>query len=346
MLAMRPRILILDEPTAGLDPSGASSVLAAISDLKKRTAMSIIVIEHKLDRVVPLADRLVVMEKGRIAFEGPPQEVLERYRDSIKNIGVRLPQRKTFSMDGAAKAPAGEVTVDAKDVRFSFGSREILKGVSFKAHRSEIVGIIGPNGSGKTTFLTHLLGINRPSSGSVSVLGMDAARSKTSMLARRVGYVFQNPDHQIFEKTVQEEASFACRNFGMAGREVFIEASLKRYGLSEYRQKHPHGLSFGEKRRLNLCSILPHGPEVIVLDEPFVGQDYFSVMKMMADMHALKDEGKTLILVSHDVEMVFKHCDRVVCFKDGGIIVDAPPEEARVKLLDNGMADYVPGGMV
>jgi energy-coupling factor transport system ATP-binding protein len=344
MLAMHPKALILDEPTSNLDPTCTSSVLASIEG-QKRSGMTILVIEHKLDRLMGLADRLVVMDKGRVAIDGKPAEVLEKYRDRIQAIGIRLPGRACprLAADGGDKGRPQ--VVEVAGLRASYDGKEVLHGIDFKAHPSEIVGIIGPNGSGKTTFLNVLMGLHG-FNGKVVVLGRDVAISKVSDLARRSGFVFQNPNHQIFEKTVYDEAAFALRNFGSGESDTraAVRPALEKFGLTSYSKKHPLGISFGEKRRLNLCSILPHGPSVIMMDEPFVGQDYANVTRMCEELLRLKNEGKAILLVSHDIDMVYKYCDRVVLFKDGGVLVDSPSREAMVRINGLGMPDYVPGG--
>jgi len=350
ILAMQPRVLILDEPTSNLDPTSTAEVLTAIARLRQTSALTIIVIEHKLDRVMPLADRLLIMDRGQIVLDGRPEEVLHVYRERIKEMGIRLPAApgsrwSCAHTDRQASAECVE-TVKAEGLRFAYDGREVLHDISFRACGGEIVGIIGPNGSGKTTFLAHLLGIHKPSRGSVAVCGMDAKTTKVSRLARSAGYVFQNPNHQIFERTVRGEAGFACDNFGIdpATRDRLVDNELSRFGLRDYAGRHPLGLSFGEKRRLNICSVLPHQPQLLLLDEPFVGQDYSNVAAMMAELQALKREGKTVLLVSHDIDMVYRYCDRVVLFLDGRIAVDDVPEAAGKAIAALGMKEYLPGG--
>jgi energy-coupling factor transport system ATP-binding protein len=350
ILAMQPRVLILDEPTSNLDPTSTAEVLSAIALLRQTSALTIIVIEHKLDRVMPLADRLLVMDRGRIVLDGQPEEVLRQYREQIKEMGIRLPVAPGSRWNCAHSEHQASVacveTAKAENLRFAYEGREVLHDISFRARGGEIVGIIGPNGSGKTTFLTHLLGIHKPDRGSVTVCGMDAKTTKVSRLARSAGYVFQNPNHQIFERTVRGEAGFACDNFGIdpPTRDRLVDNELSRFGLRDYAGRHPLGLSFGEKRRLNICSVLPHQPQLLLLDEPFVGQDYFNVDAMMTELQALKKEGKTVLLVSHDIDMVYRYCDRVVLFLDGRIAVDDVPEAAGKAITALGMKEYLPGG--
>jgi energy-coupling factor transport system ATP-binding protein len=350
ILAMQPRVLILDEPTSNLDPTSTAEVLSALARLRQTSGLTIIVIEHKLDRVMPLADRLLVMDRGQIVLDGRPEEVLGQYRERIKEMGIRLPAApgagwSCARTDRASPAECKE-TVKVEGLGFAYDGKEVLHDINFKACGGEIVGIIGPNGSGKTTFLAHLLGIHKPARGSVTVCGLDAKATKISRLARSVGYVFQNPNHQIFERTVRGEAGFACDNFGVdpSTRDRLVNNELSRFGLLDYAGRHPLGLSFGEKRRLNICSVLPHQPQLLLLDEPFVGQDFFKVAVMMDELQALKREGKTILLVSHDIDMVYRHCDRVVLFLDGRIAVDDVPEVAGNAIASLGMKEYLPGG--
>jgi energy-coupling factor transport system ATP-binding protein len=350
ILAMQPRMLILDEPTSNLDPTSTAEVLSAMARLRQTTGLTIIVIEHKLDRVMPLADRLLIMDRGRIVLDGRPEEVLGQYRERIKEMGIRLPAApgSGWGCSHTVRMSPAECkeTVNVENLLFAYDGKEVLRDINFKACGGEIVGIIGPNGSGKTTFLAHLLGIHKPSRGSVTVCGLDAKTTKVSRLARSVGYVFQNPNHQIFARTVRAEAGFACDNFGIepATRDHRVDQALERFGLLDHADRHPLGLSFGEKRRLNICSVLPHQPQLLLLDEPFVGQDYSNVAAMMDQLRALKREGKTILLVSHDIDMVYRHCDRVVLFLGGHIAVDDVPEAAGKAIAALGMKEYLPGG--
>jgi energy-coupling factor transport system ATP-binding protein len=350
ILAMQPRVLILDEPTSNLDPTSTAEVLSAITRLRQTSGLTIIVIEHKLDRLMPLADRLLVLDRGRLVMDGRPAEVLRQYRGELQLMGVRLPDESgtTWNRINADRTTPAECkeTVKVEGLGFAYDGKEVLHDVSFRACGGEIVGIIGPNGSGKTTFLAHLLGIHRPARGSVTVCGLNTKAAKISRLARSAGYVFQNPNHQIFARTVRGEAGFACDNFGIdpGTRDRLVDNELNRFGLRDYADRHPLGLSFGEKRRLNLCSVLPHQPQLLLLDEPFVGQDFSNVAAMMGELQALKWEGKTVLLVSHDIDMVYRHCDRVVLFLDGRIAVDNEPGAAGKAIAALGLKEYLPGG--
>ncbi|CAJ35299.1 ABC transporter ATP-binding protein [Methanocella arvoryzae] len=341
MLAMSPGVLILDEPTSSLDPEATTDIFHAIRRLKERENMTILVIEHKLDRVAGLADRMIVMERGKVIFDGEPEATARRYIDRIR---AGTPAQASGKRVDATDRQ--EETIRVEGLHFGYDGREVLRGVDFAARRGEIVGIMGRNGSGKTTFLGHITGINKPGKGTVKVMGRDTRRLKVTEISRYAGFVFQNPNHQIFERTVRAEAGFACRNFGYPAEKerIAVNAVLDRYDLSRYSDRHPLKLSFGEKRRLNLSSVLPYDPQVLILDEPLVGQDLVNAARMTKDLRELSAEGKTVIFVTHDADVAYQCCDRIVFFNEGQIIVNDRPGEAFRALSKLGFTDYLPGG--
>lgn len=338
MLAMRPRVLILDEPTSNLDPAATADVFRAIVKLKEQEGMTIIVIEHKLSRALEIADRLIVMEKGRLTMDGRPAEIARQY---IDHLAAAMPEKKAGEVDSGAR----QESLRIENLHFAYDGREVLHGITFSASRGEIIGVMGKNGSGKTTFLSQILGFNKPGKGTVRLAGRDTKGLKVTEAARSAGYIFQNPNHQIFERTVRAEAGFACKNFGYAEEEAQarVGKALAKYDLSKYADGHPLRLSFGEKRRLNLCSVLTYDPEVLVLDEPTVGQDFANTAIMVGDLLKLRAAGKTVIFVTHDADMASWCCDRIIFFDDGRIVVDDVPASAFRKMAAAGFADYLPG---
>jgi cobalt transport protein ATP-binding subunit len=201
-----------------------------------------------------------------------------------------------------------------------------LAGISLQIQDGEAIGIIGQNGSGKTTFVKHLNGLLRPTRGRVLVDGQDTRKSRASRLARMVGYVFQNPDHQIFAGRVWDEVAFGPKNVGLRGAELeqAIGAALATMGLTDLAGRHPYTLSRGQRQRLAIAAILAMRPRVLVLDEPMGGQDRTQVARLLTTLADLRASGHTIIMVSHDLEIIAAFCQRAVVFRDGRILLDGP----------------------
>ncbi|HUI23255.1 MAG TPA: ABC transporter ATP-binding protein [Nitrososphaerales archaeon] len=204
-----------------------------------------------------------------------------------------------------------------------------LDGVSLRIGSAEIVAIVGENGAGKTTLVKHVTGLLKPATGDVVVDGQDTRKTSTAALSRKVGVAFQNPDHQLFSESVEEEMSFALKNFGFAPElvEQRVRWGLELFGLEEYRKSSPLVLSGGEKKRLTLACILAWDPEVVILDEPTVGQDSIQKEKLAGTIRMLTSSGKTVVLVSHDIEFLWPMQPRVVVMKGGKILGDGPAPE-------------------
>jgi energy-coupling factor transport system ATP-binding protein len=199
-----------------------------------------------------------------------------------------------------------------------------LDGVSLRIESGETVAIVGENGAGKTTLVKHVTGLLKPAQGSVLVDGQSTAGVSTAQLSRKVGVAFQNPDHQLFSESVEEEMSFALRNFGFSPElvEQRVTWGLELFGLSEYRKSSPLVLSGGEKKRLTLACILAWDPQVVILDEPTVGQDAIQKEKLAGTIRMLASSGKTVIVVSHDIEFLWPIQPRTVVMKAGKVVGD------------------------
>ena len=198
--------------------------------------------------------------------------------------------------------------------------------------------VVGENGAGKTTLVKHITGLLKPASGKVSVDGVETSATTTATLSRKVGVAFQNPDHQLFSESVEAEMAFALRNFGFSPELVSNRVSwgLQIFGLEEYRKSSPLVLSGGEKKRLTLACILAWDPEVVILDEPTVGQDALQKERLAGTIRMLSSAGKTVIVVSHDIEFLWPIQPRVVVMKSGRIVGDGPAADImqQKELLD------------
>ncbi len=221
--------------------------------------------------------------------------------------------------------------IEAKNISFTYPNDvEALRDVSVTVKDGEFVAIMGQNGAGKTTLVKHFNGLLKPTKGQVTVNGIDVTKVSVAKLARNVGFVFQNPDHQLFSDSVEEEISFALRNFGF--EESVVESrvtwALNLLNLTQYRKTSPFMLSGGERKRVALASVLAWNPETLILDEPTIGQDYQQKEKLRQFILQMKTQGKTVIMVTHDVEFVAECNPRVLLMCEGKIVDDG--EAARI----------------
>jgi len=349
-LAMQPNILILDEPTSDLDPKSTKEVLETIKRLNRELAITIILIEHKIDEVIHLADRTIVMDKGRIILDGKTCDIFTKNLDQLEDIGLYPPHlirlSKMLHVKPSYKAilssldsikdsiinphdpillKNNEPHVEFENVRFSYqDGTEVLTGIDLTLGRGEFIAIIGPNGSGKTTLLSCLIGLIKPDSGLIRINGQDIKNLSVAELAQDVGYLFQNPDYQLFADTVWEEVAFGLRTRSMPASEIDhkVASALEMMELTEYKKRHPHSLSRGERQRLAVASILSVEPDILVLDEPTTGQDRGHLSKFLHKMKKLNHAGKTIILITHDMSIVAAYADRTIIMKEGAILID------------------------
>ena len=220
--------------------------------------------------------------------------------------------------------------IEVKDVRFIYPTGvEALRGVSLTIRDGEFVAIMGSNGAGKTTLVKHFNGLLKPTKGDILVDGVNTRKESIAHLARRVGFVFQNPDHQLFCETAEEEIAFALKNFGFDEATVGTRANwaLNLLDIEQYRQTSPFMLSGGERKRLALASVLAWDPKVVVLDEPTIGQDFEQKEKLRQFIVQLNAQGKTVVVVTHDVEFVADCAPRVVLMAEGKIVADGEAKE-------------------
>src|SRR5579859_382150 len=224
-----------------------------------------------------------------------------------------------------------ETVVKAEHVRYQYDDGTMaLKEVDLTLYRGEMLALLGPNGSGKTTFAKILAGIYRPGGGNVEVLGQNlASRQVRRYLPRSVGYVFQNPDHQLFCRKVKDEIEYGLKNLGItaARRREVVQATLEAVDLLDYADEDPLFLSKGQRQRLAVAATLAMGPDVLIVDEPTTGQDYRSVTAMMKLLCNLQQQGKTILIITHDMSLVAHYCQRVIAFRDGAPIFTGTPTE-------------------
>jgi len=215
--------------------------------------------------------------------------------------------------------------LEVQDIHYTYnGGFEALKGVSLTINNGEFVAIMGQNGAGKTTLVKHFNGLLKPTLGKVIVDGIETTKTSVASLARNVGFVFQNPDHQLFSETVDDEISFALKNFGYDSETIQkrIEWAVNLLGISQYRKTSPFMLSGGERKRVALASVLAWDPKILVLDEPTIGQDHQQKETLRQFIMQLQTQGKTVVAVTHDVEFVAECSPRIILMQDGKIVAD------------------------
>jgi energy-coupling factor transporter ATP-binding protein EcfA2 len=331
MMAAKPQVLIFDEPTSNLDPTATAEVFDVISHIRAKAGITVIVFEHKTDYLRSFKPRLLKMEEGTIVYDGPM-------------LGGQRAGALGSAQAGVRDAGGGKPVVATKDLHLGYNGHAVLRDVSIQIGPGEFVVIMGDNGSGKTTLLLSLLGLVQPSQGCIKVLGRDARQASVSELARQVGLLFQNPDHQLFAESVWDEATFALRNFEALdeGSAQEVEELLARCGLGNRLQDHPYRLSYGEKRRLNLVSVLAHAPRLFLLDEVLIGQDPENARFLLELLQERVGQGGTVIMVSHNPQVASLYASRLLFFNGGRVVVDAPVREAFQRLRSLGQEAYLP----
>jgi len=324
VLALAPRLLLMDEPTANLDPDGADLVRTILADVLTRTDTTAIVVEHHVEELLPLITRVVAVEPGGgILADGPPLEVFAAHGDALVEAGVWVPGRRVPPPPSRARPPA-ETLVLAEQVGFTYpgSTSPALSRVDLQLRSSEAVGIVGPNGSGKSTLAWLLAGLVRPTLGDVVAgealdpgHGHDPIwRWPARTLARRIGVVFQEPGNQFLASTVAEELALGPRRVGVPEAEARRRAGelLERLRLTHLAEANPFTLSGGEQRRLSVATALATAPAAVVLDEPTFGQDRSTWAELLALLAALRDSGRAICFATHDREFATALADRTL----------------------------------
>lgn len=358
VFSMEPQIIVLDEPTTDLDPMGKEELFAAAQELRKR-GMTLVTVEHETEEALQ-ADRIVVMGEGKVLAQGSPRDILKDVK-GLEELGIRplqtaelswalgLPgiwatpeeafegiQKRGWSLSPLAcqklqekdgKWEYGEVVIQAQGLGYRYnGDVPALQEIDLTVRRGEFLALVGQNGSGKTTLVKHLNGLLTPTQGEVLVAGKDVRGEKPSRLSRKVGLVFQNPDHQIFAERVWDEIAFGPRLQGLSAGEVSrrVDQALEAVGLQDFMGADPFVLTKGGRQRVAVASVLATQPEVIGLDEPTTGLDYRELKSIMELVQRLNQAGHTIVMITHSMPLVAEYAHRVVVMKEGRIIQDGP----------------------
>ncbi len=309
ILAMEQKILVFDEPLANLDLEGAHTLLKLLKELV-REGYAILLIEHRLDVVLPYADTVYWLEKGSIyPYSSSPEKPLGQ--GIIKNEAE------------LKKTEASKPCFRLEHMGYSVDGRQILKDLSFTLYQGERIVILGENGCGKTTFLRLLARLLAPSEGKLEQFLEPGRRRPSGDWYKKLGYVYQNPNYQLFMPTVTQEVAYQS-----PGDEI-TEEMVYRFGLEALRHRHPQSLSEGQKRRLTIACIMAMEPQVLLLDEPTVGQDYDGLKNIVHQLNALHEKhNNTMITITHDFRCARAFADRILWMKQGRLYKDGGPELA------------------
>ena len=325
ILAMGPGLLLLDEPTANLDPSGVAEVRAAVETVVESTGATMVVVEHRVDVWASLVDRVIVVADGAIAADGPLDEVLAQQGDALRERGIWLPGDDVAAEVGPAPevAPASSgATPIARVADLTIGyaaDAPVRSGIDLTIERGVSTCIVGANGAGKSTFALTLAGLLPPLEGTVEVETSDGTRGdphqwSSKQLLGRMSMVFQEPEYQFLAATVAEELAIGPRAAGMSEAEIapLVEEHLEALGLTKLARANPMTLSGGEKRRLSVATALISAPELLILDEPTFGQDRGTWLGLVRLLRAALERGVTLVSITHDPAFVAAMGQRVV----------------------------------
>lgn len=374
-LALGSPLLVLDEPTANLDPSGIDDVYAALADIAADRERALLLVEHNLDAAIDIVTRVVVLDAdGTVAADGGVDEILRERASELHALGVWLPTSALAGLrlrsagytleplplspaelhaqlaatpplarvvdpsgiperSGAGDGAERPLAVSVRGLTLRRGKAEVLREVSVGIRAGDFVAVVGANGAGKTTLVQAMAGVLRPPRGAVYLGESDLTRLDDRERAARIGFVFQNPEHQFITATVFDELAHGLRRQGVADADIQRRVSdmLERFGLGDRAGVHPFLLSGGQKRRLSVGTALVGGAPVLALDEPTFGQDRARAEELLGLLSELNSSGTTIIVVTHDMQLVAEHADRVIVLDQGRV---AASDTARAVLAD------------
>jgi energy-coupling factor transport system ATP-binding protein len=334
VLAMRPDVLLLDEPLASLDPASAQEAMQLFRRLADE-GISILLVEHRVEDVLNIhPDRVLFMEEGMISYAGPTDGLMEivDYRQ------VKLPAPAVIQTAAdvvppifrpAVKPNGRQPLVRFENVSFAYdGGPEVIRNVELSIRQGDITALLGPNGAGKTTLIKHAIGLLKPKQGSVLVEEQDTRALSVAEIAHSLGYVFQSPSHMLYAPTVREELAFGPRNLGYSEEAVEegVEEAIDSLNIRGLQGYPPLSLSFGQQKRVSIGAILAMRSSILVMDEPTAGQDYWNYMAFMDSI--LQTPGFAAILfITHDIDLAICYANRIILMHDGQIAGDGPPSE-------------------
>ena len=353
------KILLFDEPLANLDPAAGKQAIELIDEIQKKTGTTVLIIEHRLEDVLwRNVDRIVLVNDGTILADLTPDELLST--NLLRDNGIREPlyitamryagiditkEKKPAHADSVVldesdqkklrnwflaqpfspKEPEGAPLLEVKNLSFGYNKgQQTLKNVSLSVKKGEMVSIVGRNGAGKSTFSKLVCGFEDPNQGEIFFEGQDLLKENIRSRAKKIGYVMQNPNQMISKTMIYDEVALGLQKSGKSEEEIRakVEETLKICGLYPFRNWPISALSFGQKKRVTIASVLVQDPKLIILDEPTAGQDFKHYTEIMEFLRGLNEQGVTVIMITHDMHLMLEYTPRALVFSDGQLIDD------------------------
>jgi energy-coupling factor transport system ATP-binding protein len=374
ILALKPRVVLLDEPFTHLDPGGAERLRTLLRSIRSE-GIALIIAEHRLHEAVADVDRLIVLNEGKTVADGPPRTVLA---EDLSPLGLNLPPLVRFFREqgwkerpltigeataalkdkfhkgelgrfvlpdgltreslghswGLANSPQSDSSpvIEVENLEFGYDGKTVLQGVNLTLNRGECVALVGRNGSGKTTLVKHFNRLLKSKRGLIKILGQEVGAKPLAELSRHVGFAWQNPNDQLFQVNVRDEVLTGPRVLHAYDRD-WCDRLIERFGLEPLLDRSPFQLSEGQKKRVAFATALAVRPELVVLDEPTAGQDEPFRRELAVLMKELRAEGRTVVIVTHDLEFAAQHADRWVVLAEGRVVADGSPNTVMADAL-------------
>ncbi|MEH7377652.1 ABC transporter ATP-binding protein [Neobacillus drentensis] len=346
LLALEPEVIFFDEPTAQLDPAGRNEIFVLLKQLAQKTNHTMVFVEHVLDGCIEWMDRVIILnENGSIIGDGEPKEILLNFTHEMKEAGIWRPKLFPHKWEEVVQNDAhplsiklanliktkplkdGDILLHTENVEIGYRKKTIVSDIDIKIHKGEWISIVGENGSGKSTFLKSLIRLETIKKGKIHFQNTELKKWPERELYEKAGFVFQNPELQFITDTVFEEVAFGGRQRNWPEEVVHTKTSqlLEEFGLESHQHAHPFTLSLGQKRRLSVATMLLLDQDLLLLDEPTFGQDEKTANELIQRLQERQDQGTTIVMVTHDMDLVDGYSDRVILFNKGRVTYQGTP---------------------
>ncbi|AJD27711.1 ABC transporter ATP-binding protein [Clostridium botulinum] len=319
ILALDPEVILMDEPTANLDPKSTIEIINLIRDFRDKFGKTILIVEHKINEFSEIIDDVIWFER-------------EQAKNIDKESFIESCKNEYCSPFGSKNKLDTEKVLEAKGIHFSYDKNiSVLNNVNFSLHKGEIAAIVGPNGAGKSTLSKILMGLLKPEKGEILVKGTNIKNINPKDLGKYMGLVFQNPEHQFIKMTVEKEMALSLEIRKQCPEVIknTVDSYLSMFDLDKHRLYNPFSLSQGQKRRLSTASMMINGQSILILDEPTYGQDTTNLNELINLLYKINSEGTSILMITHNMDMVLNYCDRVIQLENGEVKYDGSPKNMK-----------------